>query len=259
MRVRPAQQTGVVLIVVLWIIALLTVLLAAFTLNLKVERQVAADAGHTVQLHAATEAVLEYLSALNAVGAEEWPEMPGEVFELELNRYAVRFRLLPETAYVSVNGARAETLERLFAAMELPDPAAVAQTVVERREEGTDSQTGEPIPAQPWRSVLHLARELSLTIDQLEPFAHWFTFYSTHEDPALAFTSPDVLDALGLEAVDDEEGAVVPMDAVFRLQVELLGGSSRRKIEVVTEFSGGAGGYRVLHWNEYNAKFTLDD
>ena len=70
-------QRGVVLIVVLWVVALLTILLAAFVATVRVERQSVADVSLGIQARAAVDGVVNYLAALTAVNAPELEEMPG--------------------------------------------------------------------------------------------------------------------------------------------------------------------------------------
>lgn len=272
---KQSRQRGVVLIVVLWIVVLLTVLLAAFTATVKVDRHVATDVLTSVQARVSADSVLNYLSALHMADTDEWPEMAGQVYKLQLNTMQLRFRMIPETAYVSLNTASLEVLQRIFEAAQIPDAQQIAELIIERRSGSVDAQTGAEIAPLLFTSVLGLAQLPQISADALQGIQHWFTADSDHEGVNFLFAAPSLVYAL----VPDEAQAILAARVdgrapefevvnsefmqqeqgnIVRVQVELSSSASQRKIEATVEFSDGERGYHVVRWNEYNAHFSLE-
>ena len=269
------KQRGVVLIVVLWIVVLLTVLLAAFTATVKVDRHVASDVLESVQARASADSVLSYLSAVRMADTEFWPEMTGQVYKLQLNNMLLRFRMIPETAYISLNYAPVEVLRHAFEVAAVPDAQHLAELIVERRFGVIDEQTGEIVTPELFTSVLSLTQLPQMNVETLQAIQHWFTVDSNHEDVNLWFAAPDLVYALApneaetwlatrgegksfeLDAVDNT-GIQQELGDIMRVQVELSSSASQRKIEATVAFDDGELGYHVVRWNEYNAHFSLE-
>lgn len=270
-----SKQQGVVLIVVLWIVVLLTVLLAAFTATVKVDRHVATDVVESVQAHASADGVLGYLSAVRIASPDVWLEMPGEVYKLQLNNVQVRFRLIPETAFVSLKAASVDLLQQVFEAAQVADAQQVAELIVARRSASINDSTGEEVTPMLLASVLELSQLPQLNMEQLQMIQHWFTVDSQHEGVNLLFAEPRLVYAL---APDEAEGLIATraeadspqldpvsnammqhdLGDIMRVQVELSTSASKRKIEATVAFDDGERGYHVVRWNEYNAHFSLE-
>ncbi len=271
---RMAQQRGVVLIVVLWITVLLTVLLVAFTATIKVDRDVASDIVQRVQARASAEAVLSYLVAIRQSGAYDWSDMTGQVYKLALNSMQVRFRFVPERAFVSLNAAPVEDLEVLLTAAGAENALAIAEYIVLRREGGVDRQTGALVVAKPWVSPAELSSLVGITPEIYKRIQNWFTVDSDHQSVDLEFAENDLVRALkgaDAERFLAERSATEPVTGVadfvglaqqsgdlVRVQVELSSTANKRKIETCVAFGAGDMGYRIARWNEYNARFSLE-
>lgn len=272
---RVAKQRGVVLIVVLWIVVLLTILLAAFTATVKVDRHVATDVLESVQARASADGVLNYLSALRLSDPEQWSEMAGQVYKLQLNNMQLRFRIIPETAYVSLNGASVDLLERVFEAVQTFDARQVAELIIERRSGSMDEQTGEDVAPELFTSVRSLAQLAQVSEEDLQGIQHWFTLDSDHEGVNLTFAEASLVYTLVPDEAETwlttrrggespELGAmsstIMQQDQgdTVRVQVELSSSASKRKIEATAAFNDGEQGYHVVRWNEYNAYFSLE-
>ncbi len=265
---KVVQQRGVVLIIVLWITVLLMVLLAAFTATIKVDSHVASDIVRRVQARAGAEAVLSYLVATQRSGAYDWSTMIGEVYTLDINAMEVRFRFIPESAFISLNAAPAEELSTVFNAIGLNNANDIAQLIVQRREGYLDEQSGETVPPQPWLSTLELSRLPEIHQSFTQYIQGWFTSDSDHPEVNLDFADADLLRALkGDEAeqflsertlrTSTNESQQISGE-IYRVQVELSSGARVRKIEATVEFNVAEHGYHVVRWNEYNAYFSLD-
>ncbi|SDU36145.1 hypothetical protein [Halopseudomonas salegens] len=252
------HQRGAVLILVLWITSLLTIMLAAFSMTVRIDRQVAGDMLQQVRAQAAADSVLNYLAAVRQVDPDRWESMPGEVFRLPWEGLDVHFRLIPETAFVSLNTAPEDMLEAVFAGLESADARSLAAAVVRRRE--GDLEAAEDIDRQPrpWISV----DELLLLGDGLERVAglhRFFTVHGSHVEVDARFAAEPLLDLLGGTDYlqESQEDAALTTDA-FRIQIELGQGVRRRRLEVSARFVADGVGYQVLHTNLYNVSFTLD-
>ncbi|MET1079716.1 MAG: hypothetical protein ABWY06_17030 [Pseudomonas sp.] len=273
-----SPQRGVVLIVVLWVIALLTLLLVAFSATVRVDRSLSTDIVQRVKGRAAAEAALNYLTAIQRLGREDWPKMQGRVFILPFEGAQVRFRLIPEEAYVSLTGASPEMLTQLIqAAGGGVDVKPIVERILQRRD-GLSSEPaaeGAP-PVPPLRAVEELGLLPGVNPRWLEPLLPVLTLDSPHPGVDPKYASPALLGVLlgadkarDLLAARSREDFVpgdfmdpaliaTPEGLVFRLQVEVRQGDLRRRVEVTSRFGEGPTGYKILRWNEYTARFDLD-
>lgn len=251
------RQRGVVLIVVLWVIALLTVLLAAFVTTVKVERQSVADVSASIQARAVTEGVLNYLAALHAVSAPELAEMPGQRYELMLNELEVSFRIVPETQFIPINTLSADVLAGAFAAVDMDDALELAEQMVELRGEWIDEATGETRPPLTFQSLMHLTHVLGPQVQQLRPYERWFSFYGRHEQLTPGYVPREVLELFGLAATEAEPELLWDASAVYRVQVQIPGRLRPRQVAAIASFHGSE--YRLLQLDEYNVEFSFNE
>ena len=255
---RPLAQRGAVLILVLWITALLTVMLAAFSQQVRIDRSVAGDTLDRVRAQAASESVLNYLAALQQVDPEGFQQMPGELYRLPWGGLEVRFRLLPESAFVSLNTAPLELLELVFAGLGLAEPLQLAEAVVRRREgdpEAVDELQREP---RPWLSVDELVL-LGGGLQQQPGLSALFTAHGRHVEVDARFASAELVALLEtspfLLTPEADEGVV---GEVYRVQIEIGSAQRSRKLEASVRFSSfGRTGYQLLQTNLYNVSFEL--
>lgn len=254
------RQRGVVLVVVLWVVALLIIMLAAFTATVKTDRLVTGNVEQEVRGRLAAEAVLHYLAALRGADAPEWSEMPGEVYKLELNDQIVRFRMLPDSSFIPFNTLELPQLEQVLSAMGLENAADVARDIIELREGRAVDEQGELLAPVRIRSIMHLAGVFGLDLDILQSFESLFSFFGEHTRVDQTFSPEGVLMLLG-EAFGPEGGEqeVWQQVELYRVQVETNSGVRPRQIETVVVFAPELAGYRMISWNEYNVNFLLEE
>ena len=259
MRRQAQRQHGAVLILVLWITSLLVLMLGAFSLNVRIDRQVAGGVLQQVRAQAAADTVLNYLAAVRQADPETWQTMPGEVFRLPWEALDVRFRVLPETAFVDLNTAPEAVLIDVFSGLELDDAAALAAAVVRRREgdpEAADTLSAQP---RPWLSVDELL-SLEQGLDQVPGLHQLFTVYARQPWVDERFAAQRLLALLAADdylQTPETEGPGLG-DAMYRVQIELGNGTQRRQLEVSARFIDTGVGYQVLHTNLYNVSFSMD-
>ncbi|MGP9824422.1 hypothetical protein JLK41_02985 [Ectopseudomonas khazarica] len=263
-------QRGVVLIIVLWVLALLMLLLAAFSTSVRVDSQLAAEVSQRVRARAAADAALAYLAGMQRLGGDTWGSLAGQVLVLPLDDERVRFRLLPEEAYLSLTGAPPELLEPVIAALAGPqaDVALAVSSLMARRLPKQDGQQVEKL-----RSVgelLQLPGFDRALVERLSPLVT----VDTDQPGVFLPLAPQRLGLLllagdrrlydairegGGEALGVPPGVLVsPGGRVFRLQVEVGEGRDVRKVEVTIVFGEGDADYQIVRRNEYNPAFYLD-
>lgn len=269
------RQGGVVLIVVLWIVSLLTVLLIGFSGVARVERETSVDLLQRVSGRASAEAVLAYLGAVKDLGSDVWEPILGQVLVMPLSP-PVRFRVVPEDAFLSLNGASRETLQQVFRALapEVRDPEMLADLIVTRRQGDIEAGT----EANPWRSVNELLLLDSVRPDAIQPVLGWLTVDSEHDGVNERYAAPALIQALypdraeeilagrgagnvsvGTDGADFQSRPVLRAGmARFRVQVEAGVEGKARRLEATATFDNAAG-YQVVRWNEYNVVFTFDE
>ncbi|TRX74083.1 general secretion pathway protein GspK [Pseudomonas mangiferae] len=287
MTERPINQRGVVLIVVLWIVALLTVLLVAFSASVKVDRNIASEIVYRARTRAAAEAALHYLVAVQRIGNDTWTTLPGQVLILPFAQGA-RFRLVPEEAYVSLIGAPPALLSQVIGQVAKGDTDVekVVEAIVARRE-GALAQNGGPLQAPADGSAAPPTPQLA-SIDELMLLPGVSRTWLDRLAPLVTVdgeqTGVDVLHASlpVLRAVTGDEGKAAalyekrgdadvnpadyidpalyspPEGSLYRLQVEVRAAGKPQQVEVTVMFGDGPDGYRIVRWNEYTARFNLD-
>lgn len=271
-----SRQRGAVLIIVLWVLALLMLLLAAFSTSVKVDRQVASEIVQRVRAKAGADAALAYLAAMHKLGGELWQGLAGQVLELPLTDERVRFRLIPEEAYLSLISAPPPLLEALIAglATEQTDIQLALASLLERRQPGVRATGEEPAGIQ---EPLHSVEELLLLpgfdrglVERLAPLV---TVDTRQPGVAIAY-SPErlilllsggntrMVDALrnaggqDPQAIGLEPGILSQAGGrVFRLQVEVGRDAPTRKLELTVVFGEGNDDFQIVRRNEYNPGF----
>lgn len=294
---RRLKQRGAVLIIVLWIIMLLTILLAGHSSNVKTETQIVTDSVGQIRLRAAAEGVINYLSALNHQSSEGLKAKSGQILKLELGGRTVRYRIIPETAFLSLNTASLEVLQRLIEALddEGGDAESLAAAIIDWRDpdnitlpNGAEAEDYKAmgfayVPRDgPFQSVEELARVSGMSrslVEAMEPFVTVFS-----GSPSIDFQyAPEELKEL-LEGMIDSAQEVQPaavkseltfdnyqsdfvtnMGAtdmgVYRVQVEFSENHNQmsQQMEITVSFAPGVSGkpYTIKKWNPYTAHFRL--
>lgn len=252
------QQRGAVLILVLWITVLLTLLLGAFSLMVRVDRGVAADVVQQVRSRAAGDSVLSYLAATRLVDDAAWMEMLGEIYVLPWEGFDVRFRFIPESSFVSLNAAPQEQLFAVFSALGLENADRLAEAVVIRRQGSLEmEETAEEAP-RPWSSVEELI-VLGGGLERLAGLSRWFSADSYAPAVTFDYAPPLLQEVLPDEFAADAAGEFQASGfEPYRVQVMFGVPPEARRAEFTAIFDDGATGYRLVRSNLYNARFDWD-
>lgn len=291
MATRSQKQCGVVLIIVLWIVMLLSLLLTAFSKNIRVEANIVRGLLNDVILRAATEGVAAYLGRLNQSDSERLLQLAGSVQELKIGAKVVHFRLIPEESYVSLNAAPQDLLQVLIqgVAEEEVDAESIAAAIIDWRDaddipQERGAEDGEyefaGLAQRPRNKSFQTLDELAMVLGVTRDLANHLKPYlsvnslSTTVNPLYA--SDELLMALGGEGMleVDQGDAFLPggfsseaSSGIYRLLVALAGDLQQKTAaEVVVTFGSAAPTfevkgsdslYHIEHWNRYTAR--LDD
>ena len=136
-KLAPRKTSGFVLIIVLWLIALLTIMAMGLAYNSRQSvRSMASLVGGTQARYLAEGGVQMVL--MNLLSGESYDRLlgDGETIVLDIPGGVVAVTVVDEAGKVDLNGASAELLMRLFASFELPDEEAesLADAVVDYRD-----------------------------------------------------------------------------------------------------------------------------
>ncbi len=108
------NQRGAVLIIVLWVIMLLSMLLATYSRNIKVETEIVKGIVSDVNMHAVASGVVSYIAKLKVENTEAFSSILGDYQEITLGTQTVAFNVIPEESYVSINNATLDLLSKLI-------------------------------------------------------------------------------------------------------------------------------------------------
>lgn len=274
---------------------LLTFLLAAHSSNIKTETRIVKDNVGQIRLRAATEGVANYLSLQSKLLAEGLKAQSGQVQELMLAGLAIRYRVIPESAYLSLNAASAELLQQLIADLDgEADAQSIAAAIVDWRDpdniaqpDGAEAEDYEALglgyaPRDgPFQSVQELARVRGMNRALLEAMDPFVTVFSNSPSVDLKYAPGKLVELLQGTDGDVEEGqtatvksaaesvitfenyqGVIAIESeVYRVQVELAENHNQmsQQMEITVSFAPGISGqpFTIKKWNPYTAHFTL--
>ncbi len=291
-----AKQQGAVLIIVLWIIMLLTFLLAAHTNNVKTETRIVKDLVGQIRLRAAAEGVVNYLSMVHVNSPQGLTERSGQTLELDVGGQGILYRVIPETSFVSLNVASAEILEVLLSAVaqEGEDTVSLAAAIIDWRDpdnitlpNGAEGEEYESLGLSylprdgPFQSLEELSRVRGMSRSLLEKLEPYVSVFSNNPVVDLQYAPEKLVEILdGTHTSGDGEAQPVMSSTdgfgptfsnyqldniagagVYRVQVEFAGNSNqmRQQMEITVSFGAGVIGrpYTIKKWNEYTAHFKL--
>ena len=207
-----ADQRGMVLVIVLWIVTLLAVMAGSFAYSMRVETRLATSAVERAQARALAEAGIVYALAwqLDPDAQQQWPPN-GDPHEWEFGGGRLRIEVTDAAGLVNLNSADAELLKMLLkaAGVEAGEQDQLAEAILEWRgnasglqlphsaDSGIESQPG-PKNA-PFESLEELGQILGVSRELYERISRVCTVYSSHYGVNPQLAPARVLRALGLD------------------------------------------------------------
>jgi len=203
-----ADQRGMVLVIVLWIVTLLAVMAGSFAYSMRVETHLATSAVERAQARALAEAGIVYALAwqLDPDAQQQWPPN-GDPREWEFGGGRLRIEVTDAGGLVNLNSADANLLKLLLktAGVEAGEQDQLAEAILQWRGNASGLQTdigaeGQPGPKNaPFESLEELGQIAGLSRDLYERIARVSTVYSPHYGVNPQLAPARVLRALGLD------------------------------------------------------------
>ncbi len=273
----PAKQQGLALIMVLWLIALLSIIASSHARNVHTETRLAARHVEVATARALTEAGVQYAILQLLVGdqANQWP-VDGTVGQINFNGSEIRIAIRDATGLIDLNSASAELLLSLVAILETDSAThqEITAAILDWRDsddllhlngaEDSDyllaghawsARDGDFSAVEELRYVMGMNQ---LRFNHLAPFV---TVYSQQPGINLEYASPRLITALTGQDVEPAESR-----AMAERQTDLANrGSGTYHIYVSTAGSDGVEAsaeavvrvstrderpYSILYWHE---------
>lgn len=198
------NQQGVALVTVLWVVVLMTVIAASFSLSMRREINVTRNLNESVQAAYFAEAGVNYalLHLLNKNSPQRW-QADGSVYEFEIDGTRIRAVAWDEAGKVDINAAPEELLNGLFRVVGVPEdqrPSLVDAVLDWRDADDLTRMHGAEVgdyeaaglsygPTDgPFTVTEDLQRVLGMTPEVYDRLAPFITVYSGRAgiDPAVA-------------------------------------------------------------------------
>jgi general secretion pathway protein K len=212
------RQRGVAFILVLWLLALLTILLGSFALMARTESLQARHLFDTTAARYAAEAAINRAVYQMATPDPLTRWIPdGRVYELEFESAALRIEVTDESGLVDLNAADTLTISNLLLAngMAQDEADALADAILDWRdtddlispngaEDGDYDAAGYTYGAKdaPFDTVSEVQQVMGMTYALYQQLSPAFTIYSGQPSPNPAFAPYEVL--RGLNGMTDE-------------------------------------------------------
>ncbi len=221
LRMRPLafampRHQGFALVLVLWVLSLLMIMAASFSLTMRRETGVIAGLTGGAQALAAAESgiAMAQMMLMNPDPAKRW-HTDGNIYQIQFLNALVRIRLQSETGKIDVNNANQVQLQQLMAQVPIDEEkqTALVSAIMDWRDpddlvniEGAEKKEYKEAGKlyqprnKPFQSLEELQMVLGMDetiLKQLEPLV---TIYSGQPQVDLAQASREVMLALGLDA-----------------------------------------------------------
>ncbi|KRG69656.1 general secretion pathway protein GspK [Pseudoxanthomonas dokdonensis] len=213
----PLRCRGAALLLVLWLIALLTALIAAFALNARIEQL----QGSVIQSNAVAgelaRAGIEYglVRVADNNPRSHW-NADGTGYPWRFADARLRVRIIDESGKVDINQADAGLLSQLIKAVGVEEPQAlrISAAIIDWRDADDLSQpqgsaedpdyaaAGLPYGAKdaPFETLPELQQVLGMTPELFQKLLPYLTIYTGRSTPDANFAAGPVLTAMGLDA-----------------------------------------------------------
>jgi general secretion pathway protein K len=210
-RRRRAPASGVALIFVLWLLALLTLLLGSFALITRTESLQARHLFDTTRARYAAEAGINQAAWALSLPDPTLRWLPdGREYRIQFEEAEVSIRVTDESGLIDLNAADVQTFVNLLvtAGVELTEATAIAESILDWRDgddlkmlngaEDADYRAGSfPYGAKdaPFDLVAELQQVMGMSYELYQRIAPALTVYSGQAVPNLAYAPVEVLRA----------------------------------------------------------------
>jgi general secretion pathway protein K len=134
---KNRAQKGIALVLVLWILALLTVMATGYSYTMRTEIKLTTNLLHKAQTKAFAEAGIWYTIAefLKPQHEQDW-KFDGSTYALDFGQGSIRVSIQDETGKIDLNTAPSELLDGLLKAVNVPDKerSSILQSILDWRD-----------------------------------------------------------------------------------------------------------------------------
>ena len=215
------RQTGLALILVLWVLSLLTIMAGSFALSMRREASIIAGIRNNAQAMAVAESgiALAEMMLLNPDPNKRW-RAEGNIYQINSGDAKVRVRLLSETGKIDINQADQTVLEGLmtYAPVDTEQQTRLVNAILDWRDEddlvrieGAEKKEYKDagLNYHPQNKPFQSIEELQLVLGMNETVFKWIeplvTVYSGQKQVAMQEATKEVLQVipgLDMELVD---------------------------------------------------------
>lgn len=214
---RNARQSGIALLLVLWMLVILIGIIGVFALIAGTEKQQGKFLARGVQAVYAAEGGVDVavLRLSHADPLLQWvPD--NRVYKYGVDQSRIEIRVVDESGKVDINVADAEVLRSLMVAVGIDNQQAIeiSSAIIDWRdaddllnlpggaEDPQYASAERPYGAKdaPFQTISELQQVLGMSPELYARLKPFITIYSGQERPNPSFAAPEVLAALGFEA-----------------------------------------------------------
>ena len=215
------RQTGLALILVLWVLSLLTIMAGSFALSMRREASIIAGIRNNAQAIAVAESgiALAEMMLLNTDPNKGW-RADGNIYQINSGDAKVRVRLLSETGKIDINKADQTVLEGLmtYAPVNTEQQTRLVNAILDWRDEdelvrieGAEKKEYKDagLNYHPQNKPFQSIEELQLVLGMNESVFKWIeplvTVYSGQQHVAMHVAAKEVLQVipgLDMELID---------------------------------------------------------
>lgn len=208
----PRRQTGLALVIVIWILTLLSVMAGSFALTMRRESSVSAALTGNARALALAESGLNLAaSMLRQPEPEQRWQADGSIYRLAGSESELRIRIMAESGKVDINAAGEELLTAVlsYATADENRQQQLLDAIIdwrdaddEPRPEGAEKkqyrQAGRPYPPgnAPFQSLEELQLVLGMDDELFERIRPWLTVYSGQAEPNKDLAPPELLSVI---------------------------------------------------------------
>jgi general secretion pathway protein K len=255
LAVAVQTDKGFALVLVLWVLSLLMIMAASFSLTMRRETAVVAGITGGAKALAAAESgiAMAEMMLLNPDSAKRW-HTDGNIYQVQFLDALVRIRMEGETGKIDLNGANQAQLQQLMAQLpiEKEQQTALVSAIMDWRdpddlvnidgaEKNDYKKAGKLYQPRnkPFQSLEELQMVLGMDESILEKLEPMITIYSGKPQVDLSQASREVMLALGLDP------ALVDQCIELRRQSAITG-IPIQSASLAPEFNCGSGQSNII-------------
>lgn len=209
---KLARQSGLALVIVIWILTLLSIMAGSFALSMRRESSVSHALKNNAKALALAEAGLNFAAyKLQLSNPDEAWTADGSIYQLRLATGENRIRIFAETGKVDINTTEEPQLKAIMAALtdNHKEQEQLLDAIIDWRDEDDEPRTsgaeqkqykqaglGYQPTNKPFQSLDELQMVLGISAERFNRMLPWITIYSGQSEVDLDMASRELLQIL---------------------------------------------------------------